>query len=102
MIRESESFMRSILPCALLLIISALSLADPATEPSDPSIDSILADAHPTTTPSDAATNDTGPSTQPAAVLSPADDLDDESRDGVVTLSDGSTLKGKLSTTLDQ
>jgi hypothetical protein len=78
------------------LFICACAAA-PQTQPTDPTLDWLL--SHATTAP--APSDDALPTTAPA-VLKSADSLDDESRNGSLLLSDGRTLKGKLSTTLGQ
>lgn len=86
------------LQCLLCICLSGLAYADgPATQPTDPAVDWLLSNAAtaPATEPSDV------PQTQPA-VLESANTVWADSRPGVITLSDGRVVSGKLSTTLRQ
>jgi len=70
---------------------------EPATQPSDPTLDSLL--SHAATAPSDAA--DQIPATQPA-VLQDTNIPADPGRAGYLILSDGRKIEGRLSTTPNQ
>jgi len=86
--------------CMLNSSFSISSAAPPTTKPKESAVDSILGLSKKTQArPSD-------PATQPAAKTpnTPLKDeaADDQSRPGVITLSDGSKVKGKIATTQDK
>jgi hypothetical protein len=86
-------------PIALSLVLTAAAWAGPATQPAtDPSMDWLLSQA--TTAPSVSSPGDL-PSTQPS-VLTGGPAADDSARAGSLKLSNGQSVSGQLSTTLDQ
>jgi len=90
---------------ALPVMLGLLVAAEPATQPADPTpdptIDWLL--SHATTIPSSGPTDGVSeiPATLPS-VLHSGDRNSDESRQGVIALSDGRKLAGRISTTLRQ
>lgn len=91
-----------IFACAALGILASLRAEPPTTHPDDPTMDWIL--SHATTEPAGQSHDDSrnsGPATLPA-VLKSTGPTQDESRPGVLVLSDGAPLTGRLSTTLRQ
>ena len=71
-----------------------LLLGEPTTQPADPTMDWLLGQSKPATAPT------TAPTSQPARVFD--DKPDRNERSGEVTLSDGKTVKGLISSTPDK
>jgi hypothetical protein len=101
--------MRSVFPVTVIFFPVFACAAPPATaptaapntQPNDPTMDWLLnqSSTAPSTQSADAAT-------QPAATTQPAmplqSNIEQDQRDGVLTMSDGEKLVGSISTTLDQ
>jgi hypothetical protein len=80
-----------------IISIFLLGAAEPATQPADPTMNWLLSTA--TTAPTTQSDDDL--TTRPSVLVSPDSALE-KSRPGELTLSDGTIIKGRLSTTLRQ
>ena len=82
----------------LVIFLAFAAATQPATSPSDSEMDWILSNTGPTTAPS--PTTEPIPTTLPSVLTGGPTATD--ARPGTILLSDGTTIQGKLSTTLDQ